>query len=468
MSAAQSSLVTWNSTRPWLGTVIRLVLGAIWLWAAVSEVASPRTFVQAVRAYDATPEWLSKGIGYGLPVLELCLGVLLFLGLLVRISAVISGLLFLVFLIGIGQAAARGIQLACGCFGGGGTTVGGTSYTLDILRDVGLLVLAAYLVVWSFTRLSMDEFLSRNDHVAPPSAKRMRTEQGRNKYDAMLEQRRRTARSREAWLTGSLAALVVLIVMIGLGVQAGRSKIAGSLSARSASVSDGVVFGKKAAATVDIYEDFQCPLCLQFEQAAGTRLDSAVRANKAQIRFHIIAFLDRSSNGNRYSSRAANAALCASDISVDDFVAFHQILYGTIGGEQVQPGENGNGRTDAELGTYAKKAGIDGTQLTTFEDCVRSEQHKALVAAITDRASQDGVNGTPTVQVNGTTVKNSLVAVTKAISAADASGPAPVPSKTPVTSAKTSATTPGRPTSPSGKPSAAVSPSPSPSATKSG
>ena len=84
------------------------------------EAVLPRTFVQAVRAYDATPEWLSKAIGYGMPVLELCLGVLLIVGIMVRIAAAVSALLLLVFLIGIIQAAARGIQLECGCFGGGG------------------------------------------------------------------------------------------------------------------------------------------------------------------------------------------------------------------------------------------------------------------------------------------------------------------------------------------------------------
>ena len=42
------------------------------IWAAWSKMRNPLGFVQAVRAYDATPEWLSKAIGYGLPILELC------------------------------------------------------------------------------------------------------------------------------------------------------------------------------------------------------------------------------------------------------------------------------------------------------------------------------------------------------------------------------------------------------------
>src|SRR5579875_1309390 len=131
--------------QPWVGLIARLLLAAVWIWAAVSKLSDPLQFVQAVRAYDATPDWLSRAIGYGLPVLELCLGIVLAVGIMVRISAIVSGLLFVVFLIGIIQAAARGIQLECGCFGGGGQITGGTTYTWDIIRDLLLLIAAVYL-----------------------------------------------------------------------------------------------------------------------------------------------------------------------------------------------------------------------------------------------------------------------------------------------------------------------------------
>ena len=151
--------MTWSNIRPWLGTVVRLFLGAVWIWAGLSKIGSPRTFTEAVRAYGATPEWMSTAIGYGLPVLEVCLGILLVVGIAVRLTAIVSALLFLVFLIGIIQVDIRGIQLECGCFGGGGLTAGPTSYTLDILRDLGLLILAAFLIVWPLTRLSLEEFI---------------------------------------------------------------------------------------------------------------------------------------------------------------------------------------------------------------------------------------------------------------------------------------------------------------------
>jgi protein-disulfide isomerase/uncharacterized membrane protein YphA (DoxX/SURF4 family) len=433
--------VTWSNLRPWLGTVARLVLGAVWIWAALSKIGSPRTFTEAVRAYDATPEWLSKAIGYGLPVLELCIGILLIVGIAVRVAAIASAVLYLVFLIGIIQAAIRGIQLECGCFGGGGVTNAPTSYTLDILRDVGLLILAGFLIVWPFTRLSLEEFIGRHDYVPPPSAKRMRSEQGRRKYEALVAARQSEARSRTMYVNASLAGVVILISVIGIGVQANRAKIVGSLTATNASATQGVTFGKAAAAEVDVYEDFQCPHCLEFEQTVGATMQSDVRANKAQIHYHTMAFLDASSNGNRYSSRAANAALCASDISVDEFIKYHNLLYGKINGQQVQPAEGSNGRTNAELISYAQHIGISGQQLTTFSQCVDAEKHAALVAAITDNASQAGVNATPTIRVNGHSIQPTLAAWNSAVAAALKNGPAPNPSVTPTASPASAAPT---------------------------
>lgn len=446
-ATAESPIMKWQTLRPWLSTVVRLALAAIWIWAAWSKLGSPREFVQAVRAYDATPEWLAKAIGYGLPVLELCLGILLVLGVAVRVAAAVSAVLFVVFLIGLVQAAARGLQLECGCFGGGGQSSGGTQYTLDILRDIGLLVLAVFLLLWSQTRISVDEFLARHDRVEAPSAKRLRSDEGRRKYNAMLEQRRKAAQERGLWVNGSLAVVVALIALVGIGVQANRAKIQGSLTATNATVANGVVFGKAAAATVDIYEDFQCPNCLRFEQLVGATVQADVRANKAQVKYHVMAFLDRSSSGNRYSSRAANAALCASDLSVDAFVAYHNVLYGTYQGKQVQPAEGSNGRTDQQLESYGSAAGIKGNDLTTFDQCVSSEQHKALVQALTDRASQDGVTGTPTIRVNGKSVGPDLASWNAAITAALKKGPAPSPSKTPSPSPSVTPSTP-----PSAKP----------------
>ena len=437
------------TARSWLGTVLRLGLGGIWLWASLSKLHDPRRFVQAVRAYDATPEWLSKAIGYGLPVLEFSIAILLILGVATRLAAAVSAVLFLVFLVGIIEAAARGLTLDCGCFGGGGQTAGAPHYTLDILRDIGLLAVAVFLVLWPLTRISIDDYAARHDYVEPPSAKRLRSEGGAKKYNAMVEAKRKQARERNMYVNGALAIVVVLVTIIGIGVQSGRAKISGSLSATNASASNGVVYGAKAAATVDLYEDFQCPHCLEFETSVASTLDADVKANLAQVRFHTMSFLDSATGANKYSSRAANAALCVSDASVDLFVKFHNALFT----KAVQPAEGSSGKPNQTFFDIAQQVGMTSEQITTLTTCVQTKQHAALVAAITEHASKKGINSTPTVLVNGKKVDATLAALKKAITDADAKGPAPTPSPTP--------------TSTSATPSATASKTPTPTPTKS-
>jgi protein-disulfide isomerase len=445
--------VTWYGIRPWLGTVARLVLGAVFIWASIAKLRDPLKFVQAVRAYQATPEWLSKGIGYGLPVLELCVGVALVLGVSTRIAAGVSALLLMVFLVGLIQAAARGLQLACGCFGGGGVTAGHTTYTLDILRDVGLLVLAVFLVLWPLTRLSVDGFLARHDEVPVPSAKRMRTPEGRRRYEAALAVSQTRARSRHLYLDSALGIVVILVTIIGIGVQAGRAKITGQTTANNASPALGVISGSKAPATVDLYEDFGCPNCLNFEKATHALLEKDVAAGKAQLRYHPIAILDASSP-NQYSTRAANAAICVSDVSVAQFVKFHDLLYGTYKGKQVQPAEGTAGPSDTSLETYAQKAGVPSKALSTLASCVESGKYDPFVTKATDLASQHKINATPTVRVNGKTVSATPAAVQKAIDAAVAAEPPdPEASEAPASSSSAPASSSG---------SASVSPSSSP------
>lgn len=437
-----------QSARAWLGTVIRLGLAAIWIWAGYSKLSDPSDFVRAVRAYDATPEWLSQAIGYGLPVLEMMLALLLVLGVVTRVAAGLSALLFAVFLIGLIQAAARGIKLDCGCFGGGGATDGATTYTLDILRDVGLLLLAVYLVVWPITKLSLDAWLGRNDTVPLPSAKRMRTDAGQKKYNAMLASRKKQQQSRSLYLVAGVSVVVLLIGFIGIGVQAKRADLEGQLTATNASVDTGVTVGEATApAKLVAYEDFQCPVCNNFEQVVGPTLANLVALGKVQIQYHPVGFLDRSSNGNEYSSRAANAAICASDYSVEMFSQYHAYLYGKVDGTNVQPTEGSDGRSDAELIGYFGKAVPTATedQKSGFAACVTGDNNKAFVQKLTDNASKKGINSIPTVSLNGKAIDNPASDLLPAIAALGIDTKAtPTASPTPTAATTgTPATTPG-------------------------
>lgn len=408
--------------RGWLAAVARLVLAGVWAWAGWAKLADPNTFLRAIRAYDATPEWLSKAIAFGLPVLELSLAAWLLVGIATRAAAALSGALLVVFLVGTIQAAARGLRLDCGCFGGGGITTGPTSYTLDILRDVGLLLLAGYLVWWPLSVMSVDAWMSRKDTVAPLSAKRMRIPDAQRKYASAVAARRRQRRIRSLYVNSGMALVVILVVLIAIGVQSKRAQVQGTLTATNASTTTGITVGKSSApAKVVTYEDFQCPVCNNLEQTVGPQLTQLISQGKAQVQYHPVAFLDASSNGNRYSSRAANAAICASDISPDAFAKYHAYLYGKDShGANIQPAEGSGGRTNQQLIDYLKAAipTVTATQQSNFASCVTTEEYKALVAKLTDNASKQNINAVPTVLVNGKKLANPLTELIPAINAA--------------------------------------------------
>jgi len=131
-----------------IGTVARLGLAAVFLISGVLKAVDPDTTYVAVRAYDVLPKSGVAVVATVLPWLEIALGLLLLAGLATRVVAAVGGALLLVFIAGVTQAWARGLSIDCGCFGGGGAVEPGrTTYGRELLRDVGFLLMAGWLVV---------------------------------------------------------------------------------------------------------------------------------------------------------------------------------------------------------------------------------------------------------------------------------------------------------------------------------
>lgn len=152
--AATRGLDVWA---PWISTLARLVVGGVLLVAGALKVIDPQSSVAAVHAYEIVPAWLERPIGWGLPFLELGLGLLLVSGLFTKTAALVAGLLVLVFIIAVISAAARGLSIDCGCFGGGGQVAPGhTAYAWEIVRDLGLLAMCGWLVWRPRSRFALD------------------------------------------------------------------------------------------------------------------------------------------------------------------------------------------------------------------------------------------------------------------------------------------------------------------------
>lgn len=100
----------------WL-TLLRWLLGALMLWAAVSKLAQPTEFLGSIYAYDLPlpRSWLQL-VAVVLPWLELLCGLLLMANVWSETALATIIALLAVFVLATGQAWSRGLDISCGCF----------------------------------------------------------------------------------------------------------------------------------------------------------------------------------------------------------------------------------------------------------------------------------------------------------------------------------------------------------------
>jgi uncharacterized membrane protein YphA (DoxX/SURF4 family) len=149
---------------PWIGLLSRLILGGVLLAAGLLKYQHLDKSQMAVRAYELLPIPLANFMGIILPFVEIAAGILLVIGAGVRISALVSAVLMVAFIIGISWAWARGLSIDCSCFGGGGQVEPGTaSYLPELLRDGGLGLMAIYLFRYPQSKFGLDRHTSDGD-----------------------------------------------------------------------------------------------------------------------------------------------------------------------------------------------------------------------------------------------------------------------------------------------------------------
>ena len=146
---------------PWISTAARIALAAVFLVAGATKVGDLAASARAVNAYRLMPFEAAKAVGAMLPFVEIALGLVLLVGIAVRVSAGIAAALLAIFIAGIVSAWARGLRIDCGCFSAGGELGAGQSpaYAREILRDIGFGILAGVLLLRPQTRFSVDGVL---------------------------------------------------------------------------------------------------------------------------------------------------------------------------------------------------------------------------------------------------------------------------------------------------------------------
>ena len=202
----------------------------------------------------------------------------------------------------------------------------------------------------------------------------------------------------------AVLVVVAVVVAVALGARGSGTATPGASASTASALpvgatgpGGGIVVNagkaKPGAPTLDLYEDFQCPICGQLEKLFGAQIRSLAAAGDVKLVTHTMSFLDDNLH-NDASLRAASAAACAADAG--RFGPYHDAVYAG------QPAKEGQGYTDAQLEGFAKTAGITGSALSTWQQCVKSGQHTAYAKAVQTQSEKDGVFGTPTLKLNGT------------------------------------------------------------------
>jgi uncharacterized membrane protein YphA (DoxX/SURF4 family) len=159
--------VAWDGrgVAPWLATAARVLVGGVLVVAGGLKLPDPAAAERAVRAYRLLSEGLVPAAAFGLPVLEIAVGLALLAGVFVRTAAVVSAVLLAGYIAAIGSVWARGLSIDCGCFGGGGqVAAGSTNYAGEIARDAALLLVALALARWPRSRLALGTALGGDEH----------------------------------------------------------------------------------------------------------------------------------------------------------------------------------------------------------------------------------------------------------------------------------------------------------------
>ena len=126
------------STRRWVVLVLRIVLAAVFVYAAWSKLRQPwLLFAMAIDAYGVLPQWAVMALARALPWFELVLGILLLTGIWLRHTATVASALLAVFFAVMLRSYAKGLQIDCACFGFG------EAISLKTLLRDGLLVLSS-------------------------------------------------------------------------------------------------------------------------------------------------------------------------------------------------------------------------------------------------------------------------------------------------------------------------------------
>ena len=207
------------------------------------------------------------------------------------------------------------------------------------------------------------------------------------------------AKGKTNWFAVGISSVVV-VVLIGLGalvVFLNTQANDPGAAPQSAIINDetgAITFGA-GDTEVDVFVDFMCPICGQFEDTYGEQLQTAAANDEITLNIHPISILNRYSTTGEYSSLSAGAMYCVAEQAPDSALDFFNLLFAN------QPDENTAGLTVEELTALAEQAGA-GDAASCFSD-------GTFMKFSESQADEHEISGTPTVEIDGERIDNTQI-----------------------------------------------------------
>ncbi|RAG85635.1 DsbA family protein [Streptacidiphilus pinicola] len=234
--------------------------------------------------------------------------------------------------------------------------------------------------------------------------------------NARVAEQDRKQRLRRVGIAASVAAAIAVVavgavVVSNLGGSGSSGSGGGTVSADKAakqqlvvpahvSSSDNtvIVYGDpNAKHTLDVYEDFRCPICDKLEKTDGPTIQQLADNGTYKIQYHLATFLDDNLGGTGSMDALEVAAAALNEGGPAMFKAFHDVLYAN------QPAETTDGFGNLNhLLDLAKK--VPGLVTPQFTKEVQDRVFAPWAQKVTDAFNASGVQGTPTLKLDGKAV----------------------------------------------------------------
>jgi protein-disulfide isomerase len=184
--------------------------------------------------------------------------------------------------------------------------------------------------------------------------------------------------------------MIALVVVVGATVSFTSNKAktnAATPSSVEKSEGYGITFNKGLSGVpkLDIWEDFQCPVCHDFEAVNNAQLNSWITSKKVVAVFHPLSFIGAE------SAYMANAAACSADEG--KYLQMHEALYAN------QAASENSGKWSAQS-LVSLGASLNITS-KAYAECVTSAKYQNWVTNIANDGQKKKVNSTPTIFING-------------------------------------------------------------------